>query len=332
MSPNVRAHSPSAMLTNVIDYLSASQPIAVQAGTWTPAVDAESEDNWDILVGSAIGKKSIIQAGNSNASPPTWGAAELIATENSTAKSFVYDYAHHNYPGGSLTGLMSHSDIVSNMAQFTADIAAAVTTGKDYVFGETNSVSGGGASTVSPLFGAGLWTMDYVLLAASRGIKRSYFHQGTLGACYYCWWGRYDMGSPYYGAYTATAAMAGGSYISVLDAGTTNYAAYVIYDSSKKPLRALLYNSDYYSGTGTRGSEVFTLSGLTLSTTKAKRLTAANSNSRVDQGSIPTFGGQTFADGTCVISGTETYESTTVSSGEARFTVLASEALVLYLN
>ncbi|KFY93270.1 hypothetical protein V500_03803 [Pseudogymnoascus sp. VKM F-4518 (FW-2643)] len=90
------------------------------------------------------------------------------------------------------------------------------------------------------------------------------------------------MGSPYYGAYTATAAMAGGSYISVLDAGTTNYAAYIIYDSSKKPLQALLYNSDYYSGTGTRGSKVFTLSGLTLSTIKAKRLTAANSNSRVD--------------------------------------------------
>jgi hypothetical protein len=140
------------------------------------------------------------------------------------------------------------------------------------------------------------------------------------------------MGSPYYGAYAATAAMAGGSYISALDAGTTGYAAYVIYDSSKNPLRALLYNSDYYGGTTTRGSEIFTLSGLTLSTIKAKRLTAATSNSRVDQGSNPTFGGQTFANGTCVVGGTETYERTNVSSGVASFTVLASEALVLYLQ
>ncbi len=314
------------------DWLSDDQPIAKEAGTWTPAIDAASQDNWDILVGSAIGKTSIIQAGNSNSAPPTWGAAELIATENATSESYVHDYAHHNYPGGTLNSLMSHSDIVSNMAQFTADIAAAATTGKDYVLGETNSVSGGGASTVSPLFGAALWTMDYVLFAATSGIKRSYFHHGTIGECYYCWWGRYDMGSPYYGAYTATAAMAGGSFISALDAGTTRYAAYVVYDSFKNPLRALLYNSDYYDGTTTRGSEIFTLTGLTLSTIKAKRLTAATSNSRVDEGSNPTFGGQIFANGTCVVGGTETYESTTVSSGAASFTVLASEALVLYLQ
>lgn len=113
------------------------QPIAATA--WSPAIDAESQDDWDIRVGSAISKTNIIQAGNSNSAPPTWGAAELIATENSTAKQYVYDYAHHNYPGGTLTALMSHSGIVTNMNQFTADIAAASTTGKDYVLGETNS-------------------------------------------------------------------------------------------------------------------------------------------------------------------------------------------------
>ena len=86
------------------------------------------------------------------------------------------------------------------------------------------------------------------------------------------------MGSPYYGAYAATAAMAEGSYISALDAGTTNYAAYVIYDSSKKPLRALLYNSDFYAS-GTRSSVSFALSGLTGSSVKDKRLTAASANS-----------------------------------------------------
>jgi hypothetical protein len=113
------------------------QPIA--SGTWTPATDAQSQDNWDILVGTAIDSKLIIQAGNSNAAPPTWGAAELIATENATAMSYVYDYAHHNYPGGTLTALMSHSGITNNIAIFNADVTAATGAGKEYVLGETNS-------------------------------------------------------------------------------------------------------------------------------------------------------------------------------------------------
>lgn len=177
--------------------------------------------------------------------------------------------------------------------------------------------------------------MDYVLRASLLNIKRTYFHHGTIGACYYCFWGAYDVGAPYYGAYTAVAAMAGGSYISAIDPGTTAYATYIIYDSSKKPLRALLYNSDYFSGTGTRSSEVFALGGLAglgIGELKAKRLTAPNSNSRVDTGGNPSFGGQEFANGTCVATGTETFESVTISAGVASFTVGASEALLVYLQ
>lgn len=172
--------------------------------------------------------------------------------------------------------------------------------------------------------------MDYVLRASLANIKRTYFHHGTVGLCYYCWWGRYSMGAPYYGAYAATAAMAGGSYMSALDTGSTEYAVYIIYDSARKPLRALLYNSDYYSGSGSRGSQNFVLGGLSGATVKSKRLTAANAESRVDRGSSPTFGGQTFADETCTIGGKETFEEKSVASGSATFTVAASEALLVY--
>lgn len=244
-------------------------------------------------------------------------------------KSYVHNYAHHNYPGGTVTSLMSHANIAKNIAVFKADIAAAATTGKEYVLGETNSVSGGGAASISPLFGASLWTMDYVLRASLAGIKRTYFHHGTIGKCYYCFWGRYSMGSPYYGAYAATAAMAGGKYMSALDSGSSNYAAYVIFDAGKKPMRVLLYNSDFYSN-GTRGSETFTLSGLGDSV-KAKRLTATNANSRVDEGGNPTFGGRTFANETCKIGGSETFEKVEVTDGSASFKVAASEALLVYL-
>ena len=138
------------------------------------------------------------------------------------------------------------------------------------------------------------------------------------------------MGAPYYGAYAASAAMADGSKIVMLDPGTTNYATYIIYATTGEPLRAVLINTDFYSGTPPRGSQVFTLSGFTTTEVKAKRLTAAQSTSRVDQGSPPTFGGQQFENGSCVKTGTEVYETTTVSDGGAIFTVNASEALVVY--
>lgn len=140
MSQNV-AHDDNSKLSAhknfLLDWAGAGQPIA--SGTWTPATDAASQNDWDIQVGSAIGKKNIIQAGNSNSAPPTWGAAELIATENSTVKQYVATYAHHNYPGGTVQSLMSHSAIVGNMDQFDADVAAAAGVGKPYVLGETNS-------------------------------------------------------------------------------------------------------------------------------------------------------------------------------------------------
>jgi hypothetical protein len=227
---------------------------------------------------------------------------------------------------------MSHSNIVSNLAIFEAEVAAAATTGKEYVLGETNSVSGGGAATVSPLFGAALWTMDYTLRAASLGIKRIYYHHGTVGNCYYCFWGRVSMGAPYYGGYAATAAMAGASSISPLDNGGNNYGGYVVFDSDGSPLRVLLLNSDFYNGSGTRGNQTFLVGGLTQDKVKAKRLSAPSANSRVDQGGNPNFGGQGFANGTCVVRGEEVWERSDVVDGVGTFVVGASEALLVYLR
>ena len=137
------------------------------------------------------------------------------------------------------------------------------------------------------------------------------------------------MGAPYYGAYFATMALANADQIAPLDSQTTTYAAYAIYKSGA-PVRVLLYNSDYYTS-GTRSSQTYVLSGLSSSSVTAKRLTAPYATSRVDQGSNPTVAGQTFANGTCTIQGTQSIETATVSSGKATFTVAASEALLVYL-
>lgn len=40
-------------------------------------------------------------------------------------------YAHHNYPGGSVQGLLSHSGTSSNVrSKFEADVAAVLSEGK----------------------------------------------------------------------------------------------------------------------------------------------------------------------------------------------------------
>lgn len=186
---------------------------------------------------------------------------------------------------------------------------------------------------MSPTFGAALWTMDYALRATYSNMSRTYFHHGTVGNCQYCFWGRYSMGAPYYGATAAVALLAGASHLTALDTGSTNYAGYATFDSTGAPLRVLLYNSDYFNGSGTRTSQSFVLTGLTAATSvRAKRLTAASALSRQDQGGNPTFGGQTYANGTCVVGGMETYETAAVSGGQVTFTVKASEALVVYLK
>lgn len=137
------------------------------------------------------------------------------------------------------------------------------------------------------------------------------------------------MGSPYFGAYFATMALANADKVAPLDDGTTAYAVYAVYKNGS-PIRVLLYNSDYYT-TGTRSSQTFTLTGLSSSTVTAKRLTAASATSRVDQGNSPTVAGLSFTDGTCVKKGTQVTESTSVTGGQATFTVAASEALLVYL-
>lgn len=140
------------------------------------------------------------------------------------------------------------------------------------------------------------------------------------------------MGAPYYGAYTATAFLAGAASITALDDGNSNYAAYVTFDSAGAPLRALLYNSDYYSGSGTRSAQSFELRGLTGGSVRAKRLVGDSAVARVDQGGKVTFGGQTFTNGDCIISGGETFETLTVSGGQATASLKASEALLVYLK
>ncbi|KAJ5715869.1 beta-glucuronidase [Penicillium malachiteum] len=326
---NVMENLYAIELGNEPDFYVDTDPIA-DGEDWTAADDYASQVQWQEEVCGNLSSTDIISAGVYFGTSPE-SIQGLTAVEGD-ANVYVKDYCSHNYPQSASTAdletLMGHSDITSEIEPFAAEVSAAVALGKEHVFGETNSATGGGGG-ISPTFGAALWILDYVMQSLLMGTKALYFHQGTIGDCQYCWWGRYDMGSPYFGAYFATMALAGADQIAELDDQTTSFAAYAIYKDNA-PIKALLYNSEYYAS-GTRTYQEFTLSGLSGSTVTAKRLTATYATSRVDEGDSPTVAGQTFGNGNCTLMGEATVETVTVSSGSAQFSVGASEALLVYL-
>lgn len=226
---------------------------------------------------------------------------------------------------------MSHKSIVTNVEEYAFDVLVAQRVSWEYVFGETNSVSGGGSNLTSPTFGSALWVLDYALKAASIGITRSYFHHCTIGICYYSFWDRVNVNAPFYGAYVATAAMAGGKYIAALDDGRSNYGGYIVYSGQGAAMRVILLNSDFYGGASneTRGLEKFVLEGLGEGSVRARRFTAESAMARVDEGQTPKFGGQWFLNEDCALVGKEEVEETRVVSGKVEFSVAASEALLI---
>lgn len=98
-------------------------------------------------------------------------------------------YAVHLYPQStcdtarwyrlSMNLLPNHSVLWHNVSQYVPQVAAADKAGIPLVFGETNSASCSGRSGISDTFGAALWSVDYVLLAASIGMPKVYFHPGA---------------------------------------------------------------------------------------------------------------------------------------------------------
>lgn len=75
--------------------------------------------------------------------------------------------------------LSNHTALWLNVSQYAPQVAAAEAANTSLVLGETNSVSCGGRSGISDTFGAALWAVDYVLMAASIGVPKVYFHLGA---------------------------------------------------------------------------------------------------------------------------------------------------------
>ncbi|TFK81382.1 glycoside hydrolase family 79 protein [Polyporus arcularius HHB13444] len=320
-------------LGNEPDLYASSSPIASGTG-WSNSIDIQNEAKWFTALAPSLG--NIFQG----AVYLSWNTQTLISGIGSAALNTIKTISRHSYPqsacnGAStnLTSLMSHSGIVKYVSQYKAEATAAHNAGKKFFLGETNSATCGGGG-ISPTFGAALWIVDYVLQSALIGADRLYFHHGTIGNCAYCWWGQNNVFSPYYGAVFVSEFLGtDGAKVAALDNGSSAIATYAVYSASNAPLRLLVLNSNNFDGTGTRASTSVQFTGLTTAsgTKRAKRLTAPNATSRTDQGAAVTIGGGGTFSSTCVQQGTQNFESVAVSGNALTVSVLASEALIVYL-
>ncbi|KAI0785550.1 hypothetical protein C8Q75DRAFT_775360 [Abortiporus biennis] len=315
-------------------YASNSPIIQANGGTWNQDVDATSEKSWFTTFSSSVG--NVFQG----AVYLSWSAGGLLSRVGSDGARFLKSISRHSYPqsacGGASTNLpnlMSHSGIVSYTRQFQSEASQTHSAGLKYFLGETNSATCGGGG-ISPTFGAALWIVDYVLQGALNGVDRLYFHQGTIGNCAYCFWGQSSIFTPYYGAaFVSEFLGTNGVKLSMLDDGTSAIGVYVVYSSSNTPVRLLIVNSNYYAGSGTRTATTLSFTGLatTSGTKQAKRMTAPSATSRIDEGAAVTIGGSTSFTTSCLRTGTQAMESVGVSGNTMSVSVLASEALIVYL-
>ncbi|KII96009.1 glycoside hydrolase family 79 protein [Plicaturopsis crispa FD-325 SS-3] len=304
-------------LGNEPEYYAAGSPIA-QGAAWNAAADGASQKSWFTNLASSLG--DVFEA----AVYLQWDVGGLVPLLGD-ALSHVKSFSRHSYPNQAAEMLMAHSSVVSYVAGYKSEIATVHNAGKLYFFGETNSATGGGA-TVSPTYAAALWIVDYVLQAALNGADRLYFHHGTIGNCQYCWWGASAVYTPYYGAaFVSEFLGTDGAALVMLDDGTGAVGSYVVYDGAGAPVRLLRH--------GTRASTEVSFSGLGAGsgTLSAKRLTGTGAGARVDEGDAVTIGGGGFDDA-CSQSGTQVLESVAVSAGTFSVELLASEALIVYLE
>ena len=163
--------------------------------------------------------------------------------------------------------LMNHTAIVNSIASHVTLAKQLAPYGAGpYVMGETNSLSGGGATGLSNVFGAALWVVDYALWQATQNIQRVHFHES--GTSPYAAWSPSTSppvtNAPYYGnvMVAATVGSVPGTRIAYLDLGNSDdrTSAYVLYEGPRLARVVLLNMIEWRSDSGTpRPNSTFTV-------------------------------------------------------------------------
>ncbi|KAJ5374238.1 hypothetical protein N7517_006244 [Penicillium concentricum] len=269
---------------------------------------------------------------------PEWpNLPYLINTAyNQTIKDATKFYNGHlyslkNVTDNSLNVEMAHQRTVSDLNMLP--ISSAKSVNRPYVLGETGFHSGD--YTMDATFGSAIQTVDKTLHGLTLGIQRIFYHQGTIDQAFFNWWWSDRVNAPFYGGYFAALAVEGGDSISASDDGTDSYAQYVVYKKGK-PIKVILVNTDYYSGSGSRPTTKFTMTGLKNGHVEALRMTGPSSESLVprlqtDPSLEPSIGGQYFSNNNCSLRGHKRPEKFTIQKHQLTISLAASEALIVYL-
>ncbi|KAI9614780.1 hypothetical protein H4Q26_009173 [Puccinia striiformis f. sp. tritici PST-130] len=290
---------------------------------WTPETDADSQVRWQQAISQKVGLADIIQAGVFF-SPGRYSIKKLASKEG-TSLQYVKSFGGHSYPQSacgssktSLADLMDHSKVVSFVKNYLPEVLAAKSAQKPYFFSESNSAICGGSPHMSPTFGAGLWSIDFIFQSLLLGVDGVYFHLVNYGP--YSFWNQTQVSPTYYGAYFSTLALRNVTYISTIE---TSNPAVVFYDG--------------HAAGGEPSPDIVEIDRLPfdVQTVRLLRLTAKNSFIREagpDPGQVQ-IGGGYFDNATCKIRARPRYEKITTSNeNRLEFLIHQSEAVIVELD
>ncbi|KAF2477211.1 uncharacterized protein BDR25DRAFT_321643 [Lindgomyces ingoldianus] len=245
-----------------------------------------------------------------------WNVANAVR-EGMATGGHLRSVADHDYMGANTAplptlkdNLLNHFHMTSLFRYHEALGNQSKALGVDYVIGETNSISKQGTANVSDVFGAALWSVDYILYSAGTNygplealVSRMYFHMGTPYR--YSAWQPITVNNTapyakplYYGNIFISKVLAGGNKQVINLLNSTSLTAYRIYasSSSKYTLESVaIINSQEFNRTTLADKREYTAFKLLKldrnydwDTAKVRRLTAPG----VDSKEEITFAGQ----------------------------------------
>ena len=232
---------------------------------------------------------------------------------------------------------MNHANIVTRMEQEVTNMKVmhSIAPSLPYIIGEGNSITQGGVDGLSNQFAASLWTLDYILAAASRGIRRVVFHNG-VDALYTAWQpvdsskGAKGTRAPYYGLISAAAMIAKNKNLQIVNARTQNpyHSVYGAYSNGKLVRLAILNMKEYAGDGAARGAAQFTVTIGSDGEWTALRLKANDSRDKTNM----SFNGWKYDyPGKPVKEAGWVKETIKTSGGKLTVTLPDTEAIILYV-
>ncbi|KAH7371264.1 glycoside hydrolase superfamily [Pyrenochaeta sp. MPI-SDFR-AT-0127] len=265
--------------------------------------------------------------------------AELVKLGVPQSIPGIEYYSVHGYPYNicsaadaarvNLTNFLDHRKTKNLINQYSAEIAASQSMGKEMHMGETGSVACHGKDGVSNTLGAALWELDYALSGASAGIGRFFFHMGQ-GDFYYSMWE--PVGTPLnpgphiHPTYYAMLFMAdvvgdltAPKVAPITSRDTSSAVHFAIFDGDKIQ-KLILLNTQFATSGSNRTSLDFDVKSILGANLEVRRLTGAYSAAKTGV----TWAGQS-ADSAGKIVGDQKVER--INNGVV--TLLASEAVLV---